>query len=708
LAHQSRKILKFWWSLPLLVILGGIYFIFRYPTDTDTLKVFFHARPNVFELLNTLDHFRNDPDPKKYEATKFLIRNMDLHYYREDEFSDKKIKVLTEYFDSIESGLQKIKDSLELVFSMAGENYEIVKKEWFAMYNASVYYQIQKIDDSLDQVWADGKENSPVKKIRDARGIKATFLIAHIDKAFELWEKSPWNQHFSFQQFCEYFLPYKTNESPPELWLEHYRKNYGQVIESSGGPADIQELIFRLISEARTRYGYYQPDIRRHRSSLEMDQTPTGDCRYLSEWEGMIFRSMGLPVANINSIWAYAGEGHFWNAWMDKDGAWREIMPRGDSIIRWEATPPKIFARHWGKQENSLRTVAAKHKIKIQDIPEHLQAWNLVDITGDIIPASNITVAVDQTHWDPNNQLVYLAVNDDGAWIPLHWAFIENNQAIFSQMGRNMLYFPVFHYNGRLKQAGDAFIITDDEKIYSIKPDTSQYLEFRIDRIYPLRQWVMHKHADQMINGTFEGSNDREFRESDTLHQIVIRFRSRPSLSEAPKLKGRWTYDMWWQEKQVNAGHAYRYIRYRSGNDMPCAIGDMEVYGESGNKLVAHSFFGSDGNPEYLSDGVPGQYFLSGKAGSWAAMDLGAPERITKIRFIPHDIDPASIQLGDDYRLYIWDKNNWKAVSDVHAYEKSIPIQIHPWGLYLLENLSTFVHRRPFWYNPDKGIIEWW
>jgi hypothetical protein len=47
----------------------------------------------------------------------------------------------------------------------------------------------------------------------DAQQLKAEYLIAHIDHAFQAWA-SVWNNHYDFEHFCNYVLPYHIgNES---------------------------------------------------------------------------------------------------------------------------------------------------------------------------------------------------------------------------------------------------------------------------------------------------------------------------------------------------------------------------------------------------------------------------------------------------------------------------------------------------------------
>lgn len=47
----------------------------------------------------------------------------------------------------------------------------------------------------------------------------AEFLIANIDSAFSRWRLTPWQGRYTFEDFCEWVLPYRIrNESPHEHW----------------------------------------------------------------------------------------------------------------------------------------------------------------------------------------------------------------------------------------------------------------------------------------------------------------------------------------------------------------------------------------------------------------------------------------------------------------------------------------------------------
>jgi hypothetical protein len=281
----------------LFLVTGGVFFVARYPSDKDSLKVFYHAGSNIFELLKSLDHYKIDPDLRKYEAAKFLIRHLDLHPHYEDPYSDQKMQWFVTRFESTRSGFRKLDDSLEIA-------------------------------------WSDTRMNTNRRKIRDARVLSSELLIRHIDKAFEIWDESPWKNHFTFNDFCEYFLPYKSDESKPEYWFEDYHQKYSSIIEQASEDAELPELIQRIYDEADSAAGWHHLQIRRNMTPSEKEKILSGDCRYRSEWFGLILRSQGLPVANVyspdeaNTV----GRIHYWNVWRDPSGKWHEIVRR-DRVV---------------------------------------------------------------------------------------------------------------------------------------------------------------------------------------------------------------------------------------------------------------------------------------------------------------------------------------------------------------------------------------
>ena len=136
---------------------------------SNALKV---AGDNRLELEAVLDHYKNNPE--KLAAARFLIENMPAHRsYKGDE--------IHQYYeiakDVLASGLSPVEQRDSLLYVSD--------------------YMFPGLED---------------RTVSDIRVIKSDFLIRSIDQAFDEWKNRPWAQHVTFDQFCEWLLPYKVVE----------------------------------------------------------------------------------------------------------------------------------------------------------------------------------------------------------------------------------------------------------------------------------------------------------------------------------------------------------------------------------------------------------------------------------------------------------------------------------------------------------------
>jgi hypothetical protein len=56
--------------------------------------------------------------------------------------------------------------------------------------------------------------------VSDIKIMTADYLIYSIDNAFNQWKNRPWTGHITFDEFCEWLLPYKTAENQT---FDHWR-----------------------------------------------------------------------------------------------------------------------------------------------------------------------------------------------------------------------------------------------------------------------------------------------------------------------------------------------------------------------------------------------------------------------------------------------------------------------------------------------------
>ena len=149
-----------------------------------------HAGNNRAELEKVLHHYKNDE--QKHEAAVFLISNIGGRYAtvgeRVDEFH---------YF-------------IDSVYRIRQEEYDIP-----AIYNA-FRKQTQNTYASI-------------RRELDLKHITAEYLIRHIDRSFELWN-CPWNSHLSFEEFCEWILPYRLHDEQLESWHDIFRPVFDSLL----------------------------------------------------------------------------------------------------------------------------------------------------------------------------------------------------------------------------------------------------------------------------------------------------------------------------------------------------------------------------------------------------------------------------------------------------------------------------------------------
>ncbi len=137
------------------------------------------AGNNSKELIKVIKHYRNSGDEEKLAAAEFLIANMPGHYSYADN------EVLPYYYSTVDSILE----------TMAG-------------------LPPRTVCDSIN-AFASRLDFSKLKIVEDATVVTAGFLIDNIDTAFRQWRQGQWVRHLTFDEFCEYLLPYKAYEFQP-------------------------------------------------------------------------------------------------------------------------------------------------------------------------------------------------------------------------------------------------------------------------------------------------------------------------------------------------------------------------------------------------------------------------------------------------------------------------------------------------------------
>ena len=148
------------------------------------------AGENRGEMEKVLAHFKDDPDPLKYRAAKFLIENMPYHY----TYEGKAI----EAYDSI-------------YLQMADEPLP-ERNKFFKERTDSIRFSDQRF-------------------AIDIQTVKADYLIHAIDEACDTWRRSSWQDDYDEELFFNYVLPYRILNEPLSDWRTTIAKAHPYLTE---------------------------------------------------------------------------------------------------------------------------------------------------------------------------------------------------------------------------------------------------------------------------------------------------------------------------------------------------------------------------------------------------------------------------------------------------------------------------------------------
>ena len=437
----------------------------------DVQAVLDSAKQNKSELEKVINHYKNINDKQKLEATYFLIRNMANRCYAKTKITDTL-------------GVDVDFDVLSYV------DYKSMVAGW-----DSVEANIGTIDFARDTL------------IFDINILKSEYLIENIDLAFKAW-KNPWAKQLSFEQFCEYILPYRSTNEPVENWRPQLVERYKWLADSLKDKSDPIEACSLVNSEIISWFDF-DPRFYRHPTDLGLSELMSykkGRCEDMTTLAIYAMRSQGIPVmSDYTPAWPNTGNNHAWNATLTKNG---EVV----IFMGCEANPydyklankkAKVYRKTFGKQMNSLAVIAPEY----EKIPGWLASSHYIDVTKEYIDVVDVELSLTREKPDSCNY-AYLYVFNSGEWKSIHWGTLDsNNIATFTDMGKDIAYLPVYYKNGEFVVAANQFILNEDGTMTENIADTINTTS--ID-LYSTTQKVTRLTTDEIEKASFKDGAEYE------------------------------------------------------------------------------------------------------------------------------------------------------------------------------------------------------
>lgn len=622
--------------------------------ETGVEEALSKAGNNRKELFQVIRHYQDSGDSLKLKAALFLIKNMADKYYLTGNLVD-------EYYTFIDS-----------VYQVKQSKYDIS-----AIYDA-FRSRTKYMEEKMRVNW-------------DVQTLSADYLIQNIEEAFAVWGR-PWNEHLSFEEFCEWILPYRMSTEIPELWRNLYGEHFKLFLQDSIHTAkQACDIINNELIKFPIRIALESISPVRLRPSTLMN-IKFGLCDDYANLALFAMRSLGIPVAiEIVPHWGRGNMGHSFNVVYDNDSTFHDFSGAEEKsdkhLIRFRNEIPKIYRMTFSKQASSL-AMQCEHEA----IPDFFRNAYYEDVTANysFINSKDIIVNLPRK---TDKKFAYLCVFDPHGWTPIAWGKIQENKAEFKAIGPNIVYHPALFINGELQLLGTPFLLDTLGQIKSFTPQATT-IDYVLERKNPQANNLRFIPCT-MLGCKFQGSNDIDFHNAFTFYTI----------SEEPDFKYTTIYPL--SNAQV------KYVRYLSSDKTWGNMAEVEFYSENsdiplkgktiGNYTVSE-FYPRNG-VDKLFDGDPLSFFHTNDTLSWGGLELEYPVTISKIRYLIRN-DDNGIRRGHEYELFYMNEGNWQSLGKQIATEddrllyENIPVG----ALYWLRDYTRGREERIFEIKNDTVI----
>ena len=621
------------------------------------------AGENKKELQAVIDHYQKPEDSLKLKATYFLIGNMVNKYFYP---YSKPQKQLVEF---IKDSLQRTKD-----ISKTPEEYDMQYEVFYA---------------AIEPKWKSLKESyeaNRVSPVKDIDIMTSEMLIENIDYAFKAWEQAPWSKHYTFDYFCEYILPYRTNYDIPGVWRKKIHEKFSWVLDSIKDNDFIKASNILKDSLLYSWSGILEEYS--HMNIVDIEATRILNCRQHSSLKVAALRSLGIPVAEVSG---------------QNGTSWAIIPDKSGTFWNWESNaPPEVggpFIDDY-RYENYTKVFQTSYEIQSfpfkdvnpSDIPPLFFDRTKKDVTK--IQSDFMDVKLELSISPPKEMdYAYLCFysNKSKRWEASQWSKIENNQVIFDQMGLGCIYVPMYYLDRQYYPAGHPIYLNKDKTITHLKMNINNKETVKVYRKARLNYWENY-YADIMIGDVFEGSNDENFTNASelfTIDSIGDHFEERASITD---------------EK-------FRYVRYRlvpstSKYDKDINhsfhMAEIDFLGENDQQLKGKFIANAKEFQKTINlafDNDIRTNFI-GTDPCWIGLDLGKPTTIKKVKYLFRN-SFNTVEVGDEYELLFWN-NRWKSIGMQVAEHDYITFDVPKNVIFKLKNLTKGKAELPFFIKNGK------
>ena len=612
------------------------------------------AGENRGGLERVLEYFEKTGDKEKIAASRFLIGNMPGHKSMRGAYE--------EYWDEADRTLSASDGSLSILDSL-----EALKEK----YDGRIYYDF------------------------DLNYISADYLIHDIETAFDQWRNGEWARHLTFDEFCEWLLPYTCSDNQPLMnWrdsLSDFARGFidhlNECDEFIGNPraaiTRVNNKLIPMISKQKwihSGHGYpiYSPSV--------FVKLPGASCDEYMNNGILIMRSKGIPVGmDYTPQFSDRKYGHYWNVFPNIRGRSTVFTSFGinpDYPHYAQAKFAKVFRRTYAPNKDYLALL----KRNSGRVPQMYDSPFFKDVTHDYQETVDLRIDL-RNGVKLSNRDVYICVFDNSEWKPVSWGRVRFGKAFFKNMGRNITYMAFGYSSDTLTPISDPFFVDgfgDVSYIGGAGKDVNETISFKLYRKYPMFQHVMLSQSS-LHGGMLLGSDNVMFSRADTVCVLP-------------------DWELTSGIVPVKQKKAYRYWRFVSDRRSLSDMAELYFYEKDGGRIKLRYDIDS---LSYMLDGDPLTYFSARRDDPRGVMDAGSSVLLDHISYIRRG-DGNAIVPEDTYRVSWWNGKGWTThcvldAEDVYVRINDIPAD----KLYFIEGLTRGVQNRIFTYAEDAERPVW-
>lgn len=508
--------------------------------------------------------------------------------------------------------------------------------------------------------------------VQDVHVMTKDYLVKYVDNAVRMWKECSWMRLFSFDDFCEYVLPYRV-ANEPILEEDSTWYTWQTVVRRFDEYGYEPKTLMEYKTLQRDLLGHADDDsyMKRLHVALPGKEFYSFDCLDRCYYEVSRLRSVGIPCAvDFVPGWPYRNGKHYWRVMRE---------PYYGNENQSEALNSEVGKIYRMTYSHNQIPVPAEG----ESVPRLFRSPFYRDVTREYVKVSEVAVDVEGVA----ARNAYLCIFNDLEWKPVAWAEIDEGTARFEDMGRNVVYLPVCFEKGRMKNVGFPFLLDMQGRIKEFVSDGMKKISLNFTRKFPVNEakiiW-----AEDLKGVWVEASNRPDFLVTDTLY--VFR-QTNTALN--------------FQTISLDSPAAYRYWRM-SKADKYLSIGEWELFDEAGTKLEPSSFLSYQQEDGTVHEAFDGNVLTHTSSSRWFGADMGKPVKVGSMRVVTRT-DDNGITPGHDYALYYYSCRGWALAGSKEAVDDHVSFEAVPEGaLYWLRDLTAGKEERIFTF--EHGRIRYW